>query len=1038
MDDAPTSPTLPPHLEPLRTALASQYVIERAVGAGGMGTVLLARDVALDRLVAIKVVSSDVVLTTGVRERFLREARTVAKLRHPNIVAVHSAGEAAGMLYFVMEYVDGESLRERLVRDGPLDPAAATRLVRELAGALEHAHATGIVHRDLKPENVLLERGTGTARLTDFGVARAFSESGDERLTGTGMTIGTPRYMSPEQATGERAIDGRSDVYSLGLLAYEALTGRPVFDGSGPTVIVKQITERPEPLATRVPGVSAGLATAIDRALEKEPDARWPSAGAMRDALGGDSAGGAAAAPRPRRGRNVRTLAPLFAAAVLLALSVIGYAWWGLSGREPARDPRRSLLVVPFTNVGRSPALDWLREGSVSMLTFDMGQWRDLSVVGFERTLDLVRGADVQDGQAIGLEPALSMARDADAGTVVMGDFRERGDSLVVTARLYDVRTGDLEEQVEVSGLASDDPRTLFDELSRRLLGATGAPSFAASPGIAAQTTSSLSAFRHYVEGVTHLTSWRLDAADSAFALAIASDSTFALAYYKRSIGRGWQTELGDTTKNALAQQALAHSAKLPERERQLVTAYAAFSEQQFDTAKAQYSALVARDSADAEAWYGLADAAYHSFDFNTALRAFRKALELDPTLHLAYAHEVDLFVNAAKAGQGYVLIGDSVAYLENPANMATIGDADSIAALRRLAAERAVRTARRWLQADPGARQAHYALANAQVVAGEYDTAEETLRRALSRPGVGSPAMRFRIAAIRMRAGRSDALTALRDALDSVSAAELRESGGEATAVALLSGFSVAAYGGSPRTLQRIIAVADTVFRGAPIDGTNLDPHYLTAPIGAALRMAMGDDSPAARRAVDRALTLVDGLDDPMRAGMRNQASVLPYLAYLVFRDEKYRSRYNEWTGGSSPTLGALAAIASGDSARARFVADSIPGAETIGSPFEPRLRVIGHTAVFVEVGDREKALAVLEAIDPAYFALEGPEIRWAFLPRSYFVRGTLYERLGQREQAIESYRRFLDLWREADPEMGEQLRAAREAIARLGESPP
>ena len=226
----PTSPqSLPSHLEPLRAALASQYAIERAVGAGGMGTVLLARDVALDRPVAIKVVSPDFALTAGVRERFLREARTVARLRHPNIVAVHTAGEVAGMLYFVMEFVDGESLRERLARDGPLDATATERLVRELAGALEHAHAAGVVHRDLKPENVLLERSTGTARLTDFGVARAVTEGTDDRLTGTGIAIGTPRYMSPEQATGERTLDGRSDIYSLGLLAYEALTGRPVF-----------------------------------------------------------------------------------------------------------------------------------------------------------------------------------------------------------------------------------------------------------------------------------------------------------------------------------------------------------------------------------------------------------------------------------------------------------------------------------------------------------------------------------------------------------------------------------------------------------------------------------------------------------------------------------------------------------------------------------------------------------------------------------------------------------------------------------------
>ena len=1037
MPEPTPPPSLPPHLEPLRTALASQYAIERAVGAGGMGTVLLARDVALDRPVAIKVVSSDFALTGGVRERFLREARTVAKLRHPNIVAVHTAGEAAGMLYFVMEFVDGESLRERLARDGPLDATAVLRLVRELAGALEHAHAAGVVHRDLKPENVLLERATGTARLTDFGVARAATGISDDRLTGTGIAIGTPRYMSPEQATGERTLDGRSDIYSLGLLAYEALTGRPVFEGTGPTVIVKQLTERPEPVATKVPGAPPALAAAIDRALEKDPDARWPSAGALRDALADATAWTAATVPAPPR-RRVRQLAPLFAAAMLLAAAVALYAWWGLRGDGPARDPRRSLLVLPFTNVGRAPSLDWLREGSVSMLTFDMGQWRDLSVVGFERTLDLVRGAELPSGESIGLESAIAMAKRADAGSVVMGDFQERADSLFVTARLYDVRTGELREQVVVAGPGASDPRTLFDELSRQLLGATGAPAFAARPGIAAQTTSSLTAFRHYVEGVTYLTSWRLDEADSAFARAIAADSTFALAYYKRSIGQGWRTETRDSTKRALAQQAVTHAARLPERERQLISAYAAFAEQQYEPAKEQYSALVARDSADAEAWYGLADAAYHSGDYATSLRAFQKALALDPTLHLAYAHEVDLFVSAAEPSTPYVLVGDSIVFFRDRAHMDSVAGADSIASLRRAAAGRAVRTARRWQQANPRAPQAHLALANALVVAGEHDNAEETLRRAMAQPEVASSAMPLRIAAIRMRAGRPDALDALHEALDSVDAASLRADMSSHTVQSLVGGFSVAAYGGSPRTLRRLLAVADTVFRGAPIDGMPIEPRYITEPAGAMLRMAMGDESPSARRSVDQSLALIDGTEDPVRRNLRSQFTVLPYLAYLVFRDDRYRVRYNEWANTDSPTLGAIAAVARGDSARARHVADSIPGAATVGSPFEPRLRVIGHAAVYLEVGDYDRALAMLEAMDPRYFNVGGPEIRWAFLPRSHFVRGTLYERLGQRDKAVESYRRFLELWRGADAEMGEQLRAAREALRRLGEIPP
>ncbi|MBL8959211.1 MAG: serine/threonine protein kinase, partial [Gemmatimonadetes bacterium] len=219
-----------PIREALQRSLGGQYVIEGLLGQGGMGSVFRARDVTLDRPVAIKVIAGDVATHPQLRDRFLLEARTVAKLRHPNIVAVYSAGEAGGMLYFVMELVPGESLRDLLTRERRVDPARAERILHELALALDYAHASGIVHRDVKPENILLDRETGRAMLTDFGVARALE--GDGRMTGTGMILGSPRYMSPEQASGEPTIDGRSDLYALALVGYEMFTGKPVVEAS--------------------------------------------------------------------------------------------------------------------------------------------------------------------------------------------------------------------------------------------------------------------------------------------------------------------------------------------------------------------------------------------------------------------------------------------------------------------------------------------------------------------------------------------------------------------------------------------------------------------------------------------------------------------------------------------------------------------------------------------------------------------------------------------------------------------------------------
>lgn len=274
--------------DPLRAALeaqlGAQYEIESLLGQGGMGSVYRATDRTLHRPVAIKVISRDVALNPQLKERFLLEARTVAKLRHPNIVAVYSAGDADGLLYFVMELVPGESLRELLARDGALPPGRAEQILHELAMALDYAHANGIVHRDVKPENILLDRETGRAMLTDFGVARALENAGN--MTGTGTILGSPRYMSPEQATGESTLDGRSDLYSLALVGYEMFTGKPVVDsGNVAGMLVKHLTETPRPVQAVAKGVPEGSAVAIDRALAKDRAQRWSTGREMAEII---------------------------------------------------------------------------------------------------------------------------------------------------------------------------------------------------------------------------------------------------------------------------------------------------------------------------------------------------------------------------------------------------------------------------------------------------------------------------------------------------------------------------------------------------------------------------------------------------------------------------------------------------------------------------------------------------------------------------------------------------------------------------------
>ena len=265
----------------LQEAVAGRYFVDRELGRGGMGVVYLARDVALDRLVAIKLLPASLAHAPDLRARFLREARTAAQLSHPHIVPIHAVEEHASIVFFVMAYVDGETLGERVRRAGPLSPTEGMRIMQEVAWALAHAHARGVVHRDVKPDNILLERETGRAMVTDFGIARA----AESATPAGGAIIGTPQYMSPEQARGE-AVDGRSDLYSLGATMFFALTGRLPFEASTASAFLLRLTtERAPAIGTLRAVIPRALTAAIDRCLEQAPEQRFGTATDVAEAL---------------------------------------------------------------------------------------------------------------------------------------------------------------------------------------------------------------------------------------------------------------------------------------------------------------------------------------------------------------------------------------------------------------------------------------------------------------------------------------------------------------------------------------------------------------------------------------------------------------------------------------------------------------------------------------------------------------------------------------------------------------------------------
>ncbi|HEX6140537.1 MAG TPA: serine/threonine-protein kinase, partial [Candidatus Limnocylindria bacterium] len=353
--------------------LADRYRVERELGQGGMAIVYLARDLRHDRPVALKLLRPELAAAVG-RDRFLREIQLTARLQHPHILPVFDSGEAAGQLWYVMPFVDGETLRARMAREGRLPPGTATQLAREVASALAYAHDAGVVHRDIKPENILLSR-QGQALVADFGIARALDS--DSALTETGLALGTPAYMAPEQLLGERPVRPQADVYALGAVLYEMLAGyRPFADSAPAAMLAKRLTDGSPLISAQHPDVPAPLALLIRDSLEVDPARRPPDGAAVAERLqeGAGSPAPATAAPSPasRPGRHRY---------VLPALGVLALATAIVFLQSRTRGPAEvSIGVLPFENRSGDTAQAYLSEGVSDELTARLSMIPELRV----------------------------------------------------------------------------------------------------------------------------------------------------------------------------------------------------------------------------------------------------------------------------------------------------------------------------------------------------------------------------------------------------------------------------------------------------------------------------------------------------------------------------------------------------------------------------------------------------------------------------------------------------------------------------------
>lgn len=636
----------------LNQHLSDCYAVERELGGGGMSRVFVALEKKLERRVVIKVLPDDVAADISA-DRFRREIQVAAKLQHPHIVPVLSAGEFNGKPYFTMPFIEGESLRQRIDRDGELPLDDAIRLMRDLASALAHAHKNGIVHRDIKPANVMIDEEY--ALVTDFGVAKALGASaigdGVRSLTTAGMTLGTPAYMSPEQCVADAGVDHRTDIYAFGIVAYEALTGSTPFAGrTVQAMLAAHVVERPEPITSRRPALPEWLAALVMQCLEKRPADRPQNASDLVHALQSEHIATQGslpeAAPAVTRPLNRMVLAG-GVLAVVAAAAIIAFAMKRDSPATPEGGGAiRSVAVLPLVNVGGSEEDEYFSDGMADELANVLSKIPGLRVASRTSAHSFKGRKDVNVEQ---------IGKELNVEAVLEGTVRRSGGRLRVTGQLTSVRDG-LSLWSESYEREASDVFAVQDDIARSIAGALELR--LASPGTAGQTpaagTASVAAYDSYLRG-RHF--WNARGADNIrrairyFDEAISGDPDFARAYAARAIAYALLPEYTDSPPaNALAatradaMKALGIDSTLAEAHTAL--ALASVHNRDWDTAESSYKRAISLDPRypTAHQWYG--EMLYNMSRLDSSVAETRRARLLDPLAPiLATAHTYSLFL---------------------------------------------------------------------------------------------------------------------------------------------------------------------------------------------------------------------------------------------------------------------------------------------------------------------------------------------------------------------------------------------------------
>ncbi len=1047
-------------------------MVERELGRGGMAVVYLARDLRHGRDVAVKIFHLAGASESSA-ERFLQEIQIAAGLSHPNILPLHESGETDGLIFYVMPYVPGETLRQRLDREGAFPVEDALQVARQVAGALSYAHSHGVVHRDIKPENILFL--AGQAVVADFGIARAISAGGlDDRLLG--VAAGTPTYMSPEQARGSARLDGRSDLYSLGCVLYEMLTGDPPFRGSTPEEIVAaHVDTAPTPVQQIRPTLTPPLQAVVSRALEKLPADRYQTAQQFMEAIDRVAAGAAPAAVQlrptlvaPRR--SAGWLATVGAAA-LLAIAIYVGAAFRTMGADSGLD-QDLLLVAPFVHVEGAGAELVTGDQCELLLSGALARWHDLHLVDRLRLNDL----RARDSQPPTLEGQLRLARLAGAGRLLTGEVWAVQDSVQLRGVVYEVgRGGRLVKEARVT--VSPDLHDLsarFEELAAALV--AGAPTVAVAQG-GAMGTSSISAWHAFDSAHVALAGWDLPGAEAGFRAAVERDRDYPQAHLWLAQVQSWQGAPAEQWRDDALNGARMDSL-LPPQERDWAEGLAALAREQYPEACARYTTMIKRDAKNFRGWFGraecqsrdhlvVADAASPSgwrfrSSYQGAINDYQQALTLIPSVYQAFKGASLERLSSLFYGElntlrpGVKKIGDSPSlysfpgladdtlqfipfpeewFATRPQDVAPRNGLEAAAHNR----EALVQVTNAWVRAFPNSVAALEAGSRSLELVGEFstvgaerDSAVVLLRRA--RGGVAGPedALRLGLTDLRLALKLRDfpRVFALADSLLSRGDSVPPRMAGQLAAVAVLAG--------RPGLASRLQRQAATEQEFASQDGVRLTiPLQLRqAALGLEAYAAVGAPPDTVRRWMTASL---QELRNTVRQGERATVSaallepVYGAMDPSIMADPSATGRK-----GEAFHLSLRYALARGDTARVRAgLADlarqrqgSRPGdVAPEGSLQEAWLELgLGDTAAATRRLD-----TLLLAIPTFGTDLTSRVQQAGALVRAMALRATLAEAAGQHDIARRWAEPVATLWKGADASLLPEL----QRMERLAKSP-